>query len=350
MARIFLSHASADKPKVRKIADALRQAGHDPWLDEEQIEIGESIPAAVARGLAEAEFVMLCLSAVALTRRWVQTESDDAFAQQMNEGRARILPVRLEDVQPPPLLRAIAYADLFPDDATFRIGIQRVLRAIIKHATPAHGKNGFTQPAPAAAPVAPQVASNPGMAPSGGLPPGYVPPSPDTVDLFLSYAPSDTDFARALDTQLAMLKRQKLIRALHRGQVGPGMTRDAIVAAQLDGARIVVVLMSSAYLASDDCYDVEMERALTRHREGKARVIPILIRETEGWKKTPLGALQALPRSLDKAREREKSRRIDRDGDMDPVEAWKSQDEAWAEIARELRKVVQEILGLPESS
>ena len=62
MARVFLSHASPDRPVVRRIATALRAAGHETWLYEEEILVGESIPAAVERGLREAHFVVLCLS------------------------------------------------------------------------------------------------------------------------------------------------------------------------------------------------------------------------------------------------------------------------------------------------
>jgi hypothetical protein len=112
------------------MAGALRDAGHDPWLDEEAILVGESIPSAVERGLREADFVLLCLSKAAAERGWVEAERDATVMQQFRERKERVLPVRLEDVQPPHLIAQLAYADLFPDDQAFSVGIDRVVRSI----------------------------------------------------------------------------------------------------------------------------------------------------------------------------------------------------------------------------
>lgn len=130
MARIFLSHASVDKPAVRRIAEVLRSAGHDPWMDDEQILVGESIPAAVERGLKQADFVVVCISKSAAERGWVEAERDATLMQQFRERKARILPVRLEDVPPPYLIASLAYVDVFPDDDAFRRGVERLVRSI----------------------------------------------------------------------------------------------------------------------------------------------------------------------------------------------------------------------------
>jgi serine/threonine protein kinase len=133
VARVFLSHAGPDKSAVRRIATALRAAGHDPWLDEEEILVGDSIPAAVERGLREADFVVLCLSKVAAERGWVEAERDATLMQQFSDRKERILPVRLEDVAPPHLIAPIAYVDLFPDEQAFHRGIARLTRSIAMH-------------------------------------------------------------------------------------------------------------------------------------------------------------------------------------------------------------------------
>ena len=130
MARVFLSHASADKPAVRRISEALRTAGHEPWCDEEEILVGESIPAAVERGLRGTDFVVICLSKAAAERGWVEAERDATLMQQFRERKERILPVRLEDVAPPYLLASLAHVDLFPDDQAFQWGIAWLTRSI----------------------------------------------------------------------------------------------------------------------------------------------------------------------------------------------------------------------------
>lgn len=130
MARVFLSHASPDKPAVRRIADALRVAGHEPWVDEDKILIGESVPVAIERGLRAADFVVLCLSRAAAARGWVEAERDAALMHQLRQRKERILPARLEEVDPPYLIASLAYADLFPDDQGFEQGLARITRSI----------------------------------------------------------------------------------------------------------------------------------------------------------------------------------------------------------------------------
>ena len=46
----------------------------------------------------------------------------------------------------------------------------------------------------------------------------------------------------------------------------------------LDKVHVVLLLVSSDFLASNYCYDVEMTRALERHEAGEARVIPVILR------------------------------------------------------------------------
>lgn len=133
MARVFLSHASVDKPTVRRIAEALCAAGHEPWLADEQILVGDSIPTAVERGLRQADFVVVCLSRAAAEQGWTEAERAATMMQQFRDRRELILPVRLEDVAPPPLLEHIAYVDLFPGEESFRHGTERLVRSIAGH-------------------------------------------------------------------------------------------------------------------------------------------------------------------------------------------------------------------------
>ena len=55
----------------------------------------------------------------------------------------------------------------------------------------------------------------------------------------------------------------------------------------LNTARVILLLISSDFIASDYCYDVEMERALQRHEVEEARVIPVILRPVD-WTEAPL--------------------------------------------------------------
>jgi hypothetical protein len=150
MARVFLSHATADKPAARRIAEALRAAGHQPWLDEDEILVGESIPTAVEQGLRGADFVVICLSKVAAAHGWIEAETDATLMQQLHERKERILPVRLEDVAPHYMIARLAYVDLFPGEQMFERGLARLVHSIEQHAarkiaaaTPPEHRNHF---------------------------------------------------------------------------------------------------------------------------------------------------------------------------------------------------------------
>jgi hypothetical protein len=141
------------------------------------------------------------------------------------------------------------------------------------------------------------------------------------VTLFYSYAHEDEPLLDELNKHLSGLQRQRLIQAWHDRQIPAGADRAQEIDVHLESASIILLLISADFVASDYCYGIEMQRALQRHDEGSARVIPILLRPCE-WEHTPFAILQALPRN-GKA-----------------VTQWDNRDEAFREIARGIREVL----------
>lgn len=124
--KVFLSHASADKPTVRAIAQALTDSQIEVWLDEADIRVGESIPEGITSGLVGSELLLLAFSRQALQSRWVKRELHAFYMMAMSSGKP-IVPCRLDDSDPPTLLADIKYAD-FRDD--FNVGMTAVLGAV----------------------------------------------------------------------------------------------------------------------------------------------------------------------------------------------------------------------------
>ena len=58
----------------------------------------------------------------------------------------------------------------------------------------------------------------------------------------------------------------------------------------LNTAHVVLLLISSDFMASDYCYDVEMKRAMERHEAGETRVIPVILRPVF-WRESPFRKL-----------------------------------------------------------
>jgi len=108
---VFLSHNSNDKPRVRRLAQRLKDAGLRVWFDEWVIRGGDDIYLAVERGLEAARVQVLCLSAAALGSDWVTLErSTVLFRDPTNAGR-RFIPLLLADCELPDTLRRYKYVD-----------------------------------------------------------------------------------------------------------------------------------------------------------------------------------------------------------------------------------------------
>ncbi|MCB1859935.1 MAG: toll/interleukin-1 receptor domain-containing protein [Gammaproteobacteria bacterium] len=114
------------------------------------------------------------------------------------------------------------------------------------------------------------------------------------IKLFLSYSHQDEDLRKELEKHLAVLRRDGVIDIWHDRRIGPGDEFGREISNQLESADIVLLLISSDFLHSDYCYDIEMKRSMERHAEGSSRVIPVILRPCD-WKKTPLGKLNATP-------------------------------------------------------
>ena len=142
------------------------------------------------------------------------------------------------------------------------------------------------------------------------------------VTVFFSYSHKDENLRDQLETHLAMLKRQGVISAWHDRRLIVGTEIDAGISQELERADIILLLVSPDFLASDFCYG----RALKRHAEGTARVIPVILRPCE-WAHAPFGELLAAPK------------------DGKPVTRWTDPDEAFLDITRAIRAAAVPITG-----
>ena len=142
--------------------------------------------------------------------------------------------------------------------------------------------------------------------------------------IFFSYSHKDEAMRDQIDVHLSTLKREGAINAWHDRRIVAGEPLDKAIDENLETADVILCLISPDFIASDYCYSREMTRALERHKQGTARVIPVILRHCE-WEKTPLGKLRATPR------------------DGRPIAAWPDRDEALLDVARDVRKAVSEI-------
>jgi hypothetical protein len=114
------------------------------------------------------------------------------------------------------------------------------------------------------------------------------------ITVIFSYAHADEALRDRLDRHLAMLKRQGVIDVWHDRRIVPGEPIDEAIAAELERADLILLLVSPDFLASDYCYDRELHRAMERHAAGAAKVLPVILRPCD-WHDAPFGRLLATP-------------------------------------------------------
>src|SRR4029450_9084620 len=107
----------------------------------------------------------------------------------------------------------------------------------------------------------------------------YPPSRP--IDVFYSYSHKDEVLRERLETHLKLLKRQGIVQDWHDRRISAGSEWEGQINQYLESAHIILLLISADFLASDYCYDKEMQRALARHEAGEARVIPIMLRSVD---------------------------------------------------------------------
>lgn len=108
---IFLSHNTADKDFVRRLASDLDSQGIKCWLDEAEIKAGESLIEKIREGIDSFEYVAAILSPNSIASLWVQKELDVAMNLEISGRRVKVLPVMYRECELPGFLLGKKYAD-----------------------------------------------------------------------------------------------------------------------------------------------------------------------------------------------------------------------------------------------
>lgn len=137
--------------------------------------------------------------------------------------------------------------------------------------------------------------------------------------VFFSYSHADESLRDQLEKQLSMLKRQGVIETWHDRRIGAGEEIHGAIDARINTDDIILLLVSADFLASDYCYDIEMQRAMERHEAKEAVVIPVILRACD-WHPAPFGKLKAVPL------------------DGKPITQWADIDDAFLQVAKAVRE------------
>lgn len=138
---------------------------------------------------------------------------------------------------------------------------------------------------------------------------------------FISYAREDVDHLRHLEKHLAPLSREGSLAPWHDRMIVAGVERDAAIANKISESDIVLVLISADFIASDRCFEAELNAALIRKETGNAQVVAILVKPVD-FSFTKVAHLHILPLGAE------------------PISAWSNVDQAWLSVAKSIRQLV----------
>ncbi|MGE3709459.1 MAG: toll/interleukin-1 receptor domain-containing protein [Hyphomicrobiaceae bacterium] len=146
------------------------------------------------------------------------------------------------------------------------------------------------------------------------------------VDAFISYSHADEVALGRLHKHLSMLQRDNLLNAWTDHAILAGARFDEAIAETLESSSLFLALVSPDYLSSRYCYDVEFKRALALEKQGKLRIVPIILQPCD-WKNSPLSSFLALPK------------------DGKPVSEWTNENNAYLDVVTNLRRIIDELSG-----
>lgn len=110
--KVFISHSSKDKKFVRTLKDGLTENSIETWVDEDEIDFGDSLLNKLESGLNETSHLVIVLSPASVGSEWVQFELKKALLNIHTGLTNKIIPIKYRDCKIPVELEDVLHADL----------------------------------------------------------------------------------------------------------------------------------------------------------------------------------------------------------------------------------------------
>jgi hypothetical protein len=144
--------------------------------------------------------------------------------------------------------------------------------------------------------------------------------------VFISYSKSNVKERKRLESELKVLKNEGLLAAhWHDRMIDPGDDWDDRIQSELAEADVVILLVSTAALATDYITKHEIPETLKRHAAKETVLLPVILERCR-WEKSALAELNVLP---------EKGL---------PLTKWNPRSEGWNSIVSGLEGVLKRLM------
>jgi hypothetical protein len=124
---IFISHSSRDKAAAFHLAKTLNFCALDVWLDDWELEVGQSLTDEIAKAMEDSRFIAILITENYNQTVWTKTEYKKALSREQKENRTVMLPLIVGEAQIPSFLGDKIYIDLRTE---FFFGITKLVGMI----------------------------------------------------------------------------------------------------------------------------------------------------------------------------------------------------------------------------
>ena len=147
----------------------------------------------------------------------------------------------------------------------------------------------------------------------------------EPLNIFIAYSRADISYCEELRKHLKILELSGEVNEVwYDGLIEVGSDWSNSIKDAMKKADIILLLISSDFIASEFCYQVEMKKAIELHEQKATVVVPVILRDCL-WHKTPFGYLQALPQ----------------DGKPINSAEWENRDQPYREILDRLDRLIE---------
>ncbi|WP_296841399.1 leucine-rich repeat domain-containing protein [Thiofilum sp.] len=146
------------------------------------------------------------------------------------------------------------------------------------------------------------------------------------IKIFISYSHEDEKYLTELKKRLKIIGYDIPNEPWSDHNLLAGSSVHDVIYQELKTADIVILLISPDFMASDYCFNHEVDIALEQYHNEQNIVVPIIIRNTPHWTKCKIGKITAIPKF------------------GTPLKDYKDPDDFWGEVQTQLQRTMQNLI------
>lgn len=134
---IFISYNHSDKDTAEALARILVQAKQNVWIDQWELNAGDSLIEKIEEALGGADAILVLLSKNSTQSEWCKKELRSGLVRELEEKSVLVIPIVLDDCEIPLFLREKLWIDLRKDKDE-QLGL--LLRSLERISNPAQSR------------------------------------------------------------------------------------------------------------------------------------------------------------------------------------------------------------------